>query len=72
MERGGIGRYLVALALLIPIYFLLLALIEFEYTTNQLRDKWRQFRKRLRKSVKRDTEQLPEFDEPEDSDVVVR
>jgi hypothetical protein len=45
MEQGGIGQYVLSLGLLIPGYFLLLCLIEYEYGTK----KFKNFRTEVKK-----------------------
>ena len=70
-DEGGIGKYVVSLLVLTPGYFLLLSLIEYEYTTNFISQKIKNLKKKFRKSVNNDVKSNEEFDEPEDDDVLV-
>jgi len=71
LEAGGIGRYLLAMGILCPVLFALLAFIEFEITTNRVRRFWRNFCRCCFKKKKINKDDGKFIEIPEDSDVLV-
>ena len=71
LQDGGIGQYLLSLSILCPLFFILLAIIEFEVSTGIIR----KFAKKIccccKKSKKAEKDGETEIDEMEDSDVIV-
>ena len=66
-EKGGIGQYLIALGLLWPLLFAILAFVEYEFNTATLRQTWK--RRSCVNKVDREDDELT-F-EPLDNDVLV-